>query len=81
MFSKSRINEPGPAKPEEGTAAPTASAAPAAPKPSLDSKPVAPKAKPPASVLSSDLIVTGNLKTPVTFRWKAPSKATYAPIF
>ena len=63
MFSKSRINEPGPAKPEEGTAAPTASAAPAAPKPSLDSKPVAPKAKPPASVLSSDLIVTGNLKT------------------
>ena len=29
----------------------------------MDSKPTPPKAKPPASVLSSDLLVTGNLKT------------------
>ena len=61
MFSKSRINEPGPAKSED-TAAPAASAPPA-PKSGMDSKPVAPKAKPPASVLSSDLVVVGNLKT------------------
>jgi cytoskeletal protein CcmA (bactofilin family) len=60
MFSKSRVNEPGP-KPE----------APEAPKPSdalaprttTDFSPAAPKAKPPASVLSSDLTIKGNLRT------------------
>ncbi|SEP55530.1 protein CcmA, bactofilin family [Thalassovita taeanensis] len=62
MFSKSKINEPGPkaadaAKP----AAPDAPAMPAA-KPS-DFKASAPKPKPPASVLSADLHITGNLKT------------------
>jgi cytoskeletal protein CcmA (bactofilin family) len=59
MFSKSKINEPAPK--------------PADPAPALDSgkpigatpdfKPSAPKAKPPASILSSDLHIKGNLKT------------------
>ena len=63
MFSKSKINEPAPksadpAKPAAADPAPTPSPAPAA-----DFKASAPKAKPPASVLSSDLHITGNLKT------------------
>ncbi|MDF1718302.1 MAG: polymer-forming cytoskeletal protein [Antarcticimicrobium sp.] len=61
MFSKSKINEPGAKTPD--TAAPSAQpSATAAPSPS-DYKSSAPKAKPPASVLSSDLHITGNLKT------------------
>ncbi|CUJ37531.1 bactofilin family protein [Cognatishimia activa] len=64
MFSKSKINEPGtkaaetakPAAPE------AASPIPAAPK-GADMNPTTPKAKPPASVLSSDLHITGNMKT------------------
>lgn len=59
MFSKSRINEPGqkPAEPEKSKPmdAPV-------PKPSMDFS-ASPKAKPPASVLSSDLTVTGNIRT------------------
>jgi len=58
MFSKSKINEGGP-KSGDGDA-PAAEAAPSA-KPEF--KPSAPKAKPPASVLSSDLHIEGNLKT------------------
>ena len=63
MFSKSKINEPGnpatPATPD--TAAKPTSSAPA---PSAsDFKSSAPKAKPPASQLSTDLHITGNLKT------------------
>ncbi|MDV7142856.1 polymer-forming cytoskeletal protein [Tropicimonas sp. TH_r6] len=61
MFSKSRINEPGPAKEPETSKVPEAAKKPAVP--GLDSKPTAPKAKPPASVLSSDLTIVGNLKT------------------
>lgn len=60
MFSKSRVNEPGP-KPPEGDMKPKAPDAPLAARP--DYAPAAPKAKPPASVLSSDLTVTGNMKT------------------
>ena len=60
MFSKSKINEPGPKK--AGETAPTNT-----PEKSTMNKaapaPAAPKAKPPASVLSSDLTITGNLKT------------------
>ncbi|WP_458790394.1 bactofilin family protein [Yoonia sp. MH D7] len=56
MFSKSKINEPGP-KADETPKMPAASA------PAPDFKSAAPKAKPAASVLSSDLLVTGNLKT------------------
>ncbi|MEM9249851.1 MAG: polymer-forming cytoskeletal protein [Pseudomonadota bacterium] len=62
MFSKSRINEPGPAKDSDAPKAPDTASSPAAP----DLPPrtaAAPKAKPPASVLSSDLTITGNLKT------------------
>ncbi|MBR9843018.1 MAG: polymer-forming cytoskeletal protein [Rhodobacteraceae bacterium] len=63
MFSKSKINEPAPksadpAKPASADPAPKPSPAPAA-----DFKASAPKAKPPASVLSSDLHISGNLKT------------------
>ncbi len=66
MFSKSKINEPG-AKADE-TSKPAAperkpdtfkSEAPAG----GDFKASAPKAKPPASVLSTDLHMTGNIKT------------------
>ncbi|THD84207.1 polymer-forming cytoskeletal protein [Aliigemmobacter aestuarii] len=60
MFSKSRINEPGPKQAEADKAkAPDAPAA----KPAMDFTASAPKAKPAASVLSSDLTVVGNLKT------------------
>ncbi|MDK3072417.1 polymer-forming cytoskeletal protein [Sedimentitalea sp. JM2-8] len=61
MFSKSKINEPSPKTTDD-----TKSAAPAgvasAPA-SGDYKPSAPKPKPPASTLSADLHITGNLKT------------------
>ncbi|SLN11994.1 bactofilin family protein [Pseudooctadecabacter jejudonensis] len=63
MFSKSKINEPGtPATPSSDApkpASPASSPAPAA----SDFKSAAPKAKPPASQLSTDLHITGNLKT------------------
>ncbi|MCG7492134.1 polymer-forming cytoskeletal protein [Thalassobius sp. Cn5-15] len=60
MFSKSKINEPGPKATETPKSA-ALEAIPAAPKP--DFKPTPAKAKPAASVLSSDLHITGNLKT------------------
>ncbi len=60
MFSKSRVNEPG-QKPDAQEAPKPAEAT--APKTSTDFTPSAPKAKPPASVLSSDLTIKGNLKT------------------
>lgn len=60
MFSKSKINDPAPKADEtKPAAAPETTRSPAAP----EFKPSAPKAKPPASVLSSDLHVSGNLKT------------------
>ncbi len=62
MFSKSKINEPGPKAEETSTpkpAAPDTSRAPSA----TEFKASAPKAKPAASILSSDLHITGNLKT------------------
>ncbi|MEI4487269.1 polymer-forming cytoskeletal protein [Frigidibacter sp. MR17.14] len=61
MFSKSRINEPGPKTPEadkpktpETTLTKPMDYAPA---------PTTPKAKPAASLLSSDLTISGNIKT------------------
>ncbi|MCB2093479.1 MAG: polymer-forming cytoskeletal protein [Rhodobacteraceae bacterium] len=61
MFSKSRINEPGP---KAGADADKLKANEAATsKPSFDYASGAPKAKPPASILSADLTITGNLKT------------------
>ncbi|OUS20870.1 hypothetical protein A9Q95_11495 [Rhodobacterales bacterium 59_46_T64] len=63
MFSKSKINEPGPKAADVNTPAVPEKTG-AVPKPaSGEFKASAPKAKPPASVLSADLTVTGNLKT------------------
>lgn len=65
MFSKSRINETGPSKGTDdvtSTDVAAASKSPA-PKKTQEFTPTAPKAKPPASVLSSDLTIVGNLKT------------------
>lgn len=60
MFSKSRINEPGP-KPAGETDKPEATAVP---RPMTEfAPPAAPKSKPAPSILSSDLTITGNIKT------------------
>ncbi|THD74678.1 polymer-forming cytoskeletal protein [Thalassobius vesicularis] len=59
MFSKSKINEPAQKAPE--AAKPAMPEAPTAP--ASDFKASAPKPKPPASILSSDLTIVGNLKT------------------
>lgn len=64
MFSKSRINEPGPKN--EDAAEKSAAGGDTAETPSKSApefKPSSPKAKPPASTLSSDLLITGNVKT------------------
>ena len=61
MFSKSKINEPGP-KADDKPASPAPAPSAMSPAPSGDFKAAA-KAKPAASVLSSDLHITGNLKT------------------
>jgi cytoskeletal protein CcmA (bactofilin family) len=61
MFSKSKINEPG--RKDSDAATPSAPAPTAYAADQIETKPSAPKAKPPASVLSSDLHVTGNMKT------------------
>jgi cytoskeletal protein CcmA (bactofilin family) len=58
MFSKNRVNDAG-AKP--GDAERHEVAAPLAPKD--EARPIAPKAKPAASVLSSDLLIQGNVRT------------------
>ncbi|MEM9426772.1 MAG: polymer-forming cytoskeletal protein [Pseudomonadota bacterium] len=61
MFSKSKINEPGPKTgPEAEKADKKDEKAPIMSEPST---PSTPKAKPPASVLSADLTITGNIKT------------------
>ncbi len=64
MFSKSKINEPGPKAADSAKSSPSSAdmASPAAPS-SGEFKASAPKAKPPASILSADLHITGNLKT------------------
>ena len=62
MFSKSKINEPGPAAPQPQQ--PAAQPAPGtAVGQAADYRPQAPKAKPPASILSSDLHIKGNIRT------------------
>ncbi|WP_126975956.1 bactofilin family protein [Frigidibacter oleivorans] len=63
MFSKSRINEPGPKAPGTETEKPRAPEG-AMTRPASDfTPPSMPKAKPAASILSSDLTITGNIKT------------------
>ncbi|QFU08903.1 Polymer-forming cytoskeletal [Rhodobacteraceae bacterium THAF1] len=62
MFSKSKINEPGPK--QGGEATPRHPSESSMNKPQSSSVPgSSPKAKPPASILSADLTVKGNLKT------------------
>ncbi|QFT63363.1 protein CcmA, bactofilin family [Roseivivax halotolerans] len=64
MFSKSKINDPAPKSDDQRSPAQAETPKPAAPDYKSDFKPsTTPKAKPPASVLSSDLHVQGNLKT------------------
>lgn len=60
MFSKSKINEPGPKSANPAKPVGPETTAAAAQKPDMKTTP---KAKPPASVLSSDLHVMGNMKT------------------
>jgi cytoskeletal protein CcmA (bactofilin family) len=60
MFSKSKINEPAP-KPAETTVPAPAAGTSVGTAPDYRAAP--PKAKPPASVLSADLHIKGNLKT------------------
>lgn len=62
MFSKSKINEPG-SKPTDEPKPAAPSAAPSAPTSPGDFKASATKPKPPASTLSQDLHITGNIKT------------------
>lgn len=64
MFSKSKINEPGPKSGSEAES-PKAADTMNQPKTSTDFAPTSstPKAKPPASVMSTDLTITGNIKT------------------
>ncbi|MCL4188512.1 MAG: polymer-forming cytoskeletal protein [Rhodobacteraceae bacterium] len=62
MFSKSRINEPGPKQASEAEKPKTQDPS-TMQKPAMDYGAAAPKAKPPASVISADLSITGNLKT------------------
>jgi len=60
MFSKSRINEPGPKAEADKPKAPEAPVT----KPSMEFTPsAAPKGKAAVSILSSDLTVVGNLRT------------------
>ncbi len=62
MFSKSRINEPGP-KTDDDSATKPPEPRHRCPGPAATSRRRRPRPKPPASVLSSDLTVTGNMKT------------------
>jgi len=61
MFSKSRINEPGPKN--DDTANKPAAPAPAKPALPEGLASSAPKVKPAASSISTDLIIQGNMKT------------------
>ncbi|WP_066703748.1 bactofilin family protein [Celeribacter ethanolicus] len=64
MFSKSRINEPGPKQGDDAKKPEAAATKPPLPKtPVPDYAATSAKPKPAASVLSSDLTVVGNLKT------------------
>jgi cytoskeletal protein CcmA (bactofilin family) len=65
MFSKSKINDPSPQKADTPKPAgyDKQQDAPKPAAPQGDYKAAPPKAKPPASILSSDLHVTGNMKT------------------
>lgn len=61
MFSKSRIHDPAPKSSDDQDKAATPEAGKKSAVP--DFTPSASKAKPPASTLSADLVIVGNLKT------------------
>ncbi len=63
MFSKSKINEPGPKQDPEADTEEKAPKMNQSTTTNEFSSSSAPKAKPPASVLSADLTITGNIKT------------------
>ena len=63
MFSKSKINDPGPKAADTAKSDTSDKTGQAASAPSGDFRASAPKAKPPASVLSADLHINGNVKT------------------
>jgi len=64
MFTKSRINEPGPGKDSaEAARTPESAATSATASEAAPARAAPPKAKPPASSLSSDLHIKGNIKT------------------
>lgn len=63
MFSKSRINEPGPAKGEDNKKTEAEKVATNDKAEIKSSTPATPAAKAPPSLLSTDLTVKGNLKT------------------
>ncbi len=65
MFSKSRINEPGPKAGDKETTTEAKSDKPASSAPAVPPAPssAAPKVKPPASTLSSDLVIKGDVKS------------------
>ena len=63
MFSKSKINEPGPKREAEATEQKAKVMNQPSPASDFKPEPSTPKAKPPASVLSADLTITGNVKT------------------
>ncbi|MDD9923746.1 MAG: polymer-forming cytoskeletal protein [Boseongicola sp.] len=63
MFSKSKINEPGPKTGDEAQSTDKKAPDMNQTKSSTEFTASAPKAKPPASVLSADLTITGNIKT------------------
>ena len=63
MFSKSKINEPGPKQEPEAETEEKAPKMNQSTSTTEFSSSSAPKAKPPASVLSADLTITGNIKT------------------
>lgn len=62
MFSKSKINEPGPNQPSDDDSV-SLPDAPVGGSGDFSAAPVATGAKPSPSILSSDLIVTGSMKT------------------
>ncbi|TDL84167.1 polymer-forming cytoskeletal protein [Palleronia sediminis] len=63
MFSKSKINEPGPKRGGEAVSKPSSENSMTAQKTPSDMPSSSSKAKPPASILSTDLVIKGNIKT------------------
>lgn len=64
MFSKSKINEPGPKQANDAAPLrPAVETLPAAPEPAETPRPASARSKPPASMISADLTIKGDIKT------------------